>query len=107
MPWRTTTWGSSYKDQGKLGEAIASFRRALTLKLDSAETYSNLAGALMDQGRLDEAVAGFRRILTLKPDFAGAHSNLLFCLNYLPHISQQEIYRAISAMGRAGCKDAA
>jgi predicted O-linked N-acetylglucosamine transferase (SPINDLY family) len=85
--------GIIFKDQGKLGEAIASFRQALSLNLDSAETYSNLAGSLMEQGRLDEAVANFRRALAVKPDFAGVHSNLLFCLNYLPHISQQEIYQ--------------
>jgi protein O-GlcNAc transferase len=84
--------GIIFKDQGKLGKAVASFRQALTLKRDFAETYSNLAGALMDQGRLDEAVANFRRAITLRPDFAGAHSNLLYSLNYLPHISQQEIY---------------
>jgi len=84
--------GIIFKDQGKLGKAVASFRQALTLKRDFAETYSNLAGALMDQGRLDEAVANFRRAIALRPDFAGAHSNLLYSLNYLPHISQQEIY---------------
>ncbi len=73
-----------FKAQGKLDEAVSSFRRALALKPDFAEAHSNLGSALKDQGKLDEAVASFRQALIVKPDFAAAHSNLLSCLNYLP-----------------------
>ena len=56
MPRRTTTW-ACLKEQGKLDEAIACFRRALELKPDVAETHSNLGVALKEQGKLDEAIA--------------------------------------------------
>ena len=64
------------KDQGKLDEAVACYRRALELKPDFAEAHNNLGVALKDQGKLDEAVACYRRALELKPDFAEAHNNL-------------------------------
>ena len=60
------------KDQGKLDEAVACYRRALELKPDYAEAHNNLGNALKDQGKLDEAVACYRRALELKPDFAEA-----------------------------------
>ena len=64
------------KDQGKLDEAVACYRRALELKPDYAEAHDNLGNALKDQGKLDEAVACYRRALELKPDYAEAHNNL-------------------------------
>ena len=64
------------KDQGKLDEAVACYRRALELKPDYAEAHNNLGIALKDQGKLDEAVACYRRALELKPDYAEAHNNL-------------------------------
>ena len=76
MPRRTTTWAIALKDQGKLDEAVACYRRALELKPDYAEAHNNLGNALKDQGKLDEAVACYRRALELKPDFAEAHNNL-------------------------------
>ena len=57
------------KDQGKLDEAVACYRRALELKPDFAEAHNNLGIALSDQGKLDEAVACYRRALELKPDY--------------------------------------
>ena len=61
MPRPTTTWAIALKDQGKLDEAVACYRRALELKPDYAEAHSNLGNALKDQGKLDEAVACYRR----------------------------------------------
>ena len=46
----------SLKDQGKLDEALACYRRALALKPDFAAAHNNLGNTLMDQGKLDEAV---------------------------------------------------
>jgi len=84
--------GLTLHEQGNLDEAVNSYRRALTLKPDYAEVLNNLGFTLQTQTKLDEAVACYHRALTLKPDFATAHQNLLFCLNFLPQISQQEIY---------------
>jgi hypothetical protein len=64
------------KDQGKLDEAVACYRRAVELKPDFAEVHNNLGEALKGQGKLDGAMACYRRALELKPDFAEAHWNL-------------------------------
>ncbi|MFC1845281.1 sulfotransferase, partial [Thermodesulfobacteriota bacterium] len=62
--------------QGKLQEAIASFRQAISLSLDSAELYNNLGNALRDFGEMDEAVTCFDKAIALKPDFVEAHNCL-------------------------------
>ena len=64
------------KEQGKLDEAVACYRRALELRPDYAEAHNNLGVAFKDQGKLDEAVACWRRALELEPDYAEAHGNL-------------------------------
>ena len=48
--------------------------------------------ALMRQGRLAEAEAALRHALALRPDFALPHSNILFCLNYRPDVSAEDIF---------------
>ena len=68
--------GNVFKDQGKLDEAAACYRRAVKLKPDFAEAHSNLGDVFMDQGKPDEAAACYRRTLDLKPDHAKAHNNL-------------------------------
>jgi predicted O-linked N-acetylglucosamine transferase (SPINDLY family) len=85
--------GLTLHEQVKFDEAIASYRRALTLKPDYAKAYNNLGVTLCRQVKLNEAIACYHRALTLQPDFVRAHQNLLFYLNYLPHVSQQEIYQ--------------
>ena len=56
--------GNVLKDQGKLDEAIASYRQALTLKTDYAEAYNNMGVALKDQGKLHDAIASYRQALS-------------------------------------------
>jgi hypothetical protein len=68
--------GVVFKDQGKVDEAIACYRRALQLKPDYAEAHTNLGTALCDQGRLDESIACHRRALHLKPDSGATYNNL-------------------------------
>ena len=63
MPWQ---------NQGKLEEAIASYRQALRLKPDYAEAHNNLGIVSEGQGKLEEAIASYRRRLRLKPDYAEA-----------------------------------
>lgn len=85
---------ATLKGLGRLDEAEDSCRRALQIKPDSAEAHGNLGSILKDMGRLDDAEASCRRALQINPDFAGARSNLLFCLDYHPDRSAEEIYRA-------------
>lgn len=62
--------------QGKLDEAIASFREALKIKPDLAAAHSNLGLALQSQGKTDEAIESFNRALKLSPDLVETRLNL-------------------------------
>jgi len=84
--------GKILQELGKPNEAAVSYRRALTLQPDYVDAHNNLGNAHLAQGKLDEAIASFQRALALKPDSVKAYSNQLLCLNYLPDISQKEIY---------------
>ena len=56
-------------------EALASYDKAIALKPDFAEAYSNRGNALMDLKRPEEALASYERAIALKPDYAEAHYN--------------------------------
>ena len=94
MPTAHNNLGNALKDQGKLDEAVACYRRALELKPDFAEAHNNLGNALKDQGKLDEAIACYRRALELKPDYAEAHSNLLCTLQYCAGVTPAALAEA-------------
>ena len=68
--------------QGKLKEAVQAFDKAIQLKPDSAEAYSNRGNALKELGQVehavasyDDAVASYDKAIQLKPDFAEAYYN--------------------------------
>src|SRR5262249_23516605 len=56
-------------------EALASYDKAITLKPDYAEAYSNRGAALMELARPMEALASYDKAIALKPDYAEAYSN--------------------------------
>ena len=64
------------KDQGKLDEAVACYRRALELKPDFAEAHGNLGSALEEMGDLQGAEDSFRAALRHNSRFAFAHYKL-------------------------------
>ena len=68
--------GSLLKSQGRLDEAVASYRNALAINPNYAEAHNNLGIALKAQGKLDEAIASYQRAIAINPDYAEAHFNL-------------------------------
>ena len=78
--------------QGKLDEAVASYREALRLRPDYPEALFNLNLVLGKQGLIDDSIACVRRAIALKPDDAGVHSGLLLSLVYLPEAEPQAIF---------------
>jgi tetratricopeptide (TPR) repeat protein/2-polyprenyl-3-methyl-5-hydroxy-6-metoxy-1,4-benzoquinol methylase len=68
--------GLALQEQGRLDEAIACYRDALSLDPTLAAAQYNLGTALQAQGRLDEAVASYRAAISLRPDYAKAFANL-------------------------------
>ncbi|MBP5973990.1 tetratricopeptide repeat protein, partial [Brasilonema sp. CT11] len=68
--------GLALYNQGKLDEAIASYRKALQIDPNYATAHNNLGYALKNQGKLDEAIASYRQALQIDPNYAAAHNNL-------------------------------
>jgi predicted TPR repeat methyltransferase len=56
--------------------AIASYRRAITLKPGFASAHNNLGIALQRQGKLEDAAASYQKAISIKPGYADAHKNL-------------------------------
>lgn len=67
--------GAVLLGQGKLQDAIESYDKAIQIKPDFAEAYSNRGIALKEIGQLDEAVESYDKAIQIKPDFADAYSN--------------------------------
>jgi len=84
--------GTALRDLGQLGAAVESFHQALALKPDFTEAHNNLGNTLQDLGELDAAMECYRKALELRPDYADAYGNLLFCLNYHPDLSAEDIF---------------
>jgi len=68
--------GRLCQDDGRLAEAEAHYRRALSLKPDHAKAHNNLGAVLQMQGQLQAAVESYRRALVLDPSLPQANQNL-------------------------------
>ena len=68
--------GLALAGRGRIGEAIAHFRKALEIPPESAAVHNNLGLALAARGRIGEATAHYQRALEIQPDNADAHNNL-------------------------------
>jgi tetratricopeptide (TPR) repeat protein len=71
-----STFADALRDQGKLDEAIASYRRALDFKPNFTMALNNLGDALNRRGSHDEAALCYRKAIDLNPNLPDAHYNL-------------------------------
>ena len=62
--------GASLEQSHKLKEAIAAYRRALSLEPDNLDTERGLASALLSDGQLDEALKILNEIVAAEPQDA-------------------------------------
>ena len=62
--------------QGRFDPAIAAYQKAISLRPDFAQAYSNMSTPLMYLKRHEEAVAAGKKGLSLRPDSAVSHYNL-------------------------------
>ena len=68
--------GASNAALQRLDAAINSYKHALKIKPDHAESYNNMGTILKDRGDLDMAINSFKQALKIKPDYAEAYYNL-------------------------------
>ncbi len=75
-----TGLGSRYQSQGRVEEAIAAYRQALSVRPDDAETLNNIGNVLYARGEAAEAIDSYQKAIRLDPNHADAHNNLANCL---------------------------
>ncbi|HDR9175346.1 TPA: tetratricopeptide repeat protein [Burkholderia vietnamiensis] len=68
--------GNMLRESGRLDDAIAHYRRAVTLRPDYPEAHNNLGNALRDAGDPTAAMASCARAIELRADYAQAYNNL-------------------------------
>ena len=66
--------GIVLQEMGRLDEAEAIYKKAITLKPDH-KVHNNLGIVMQELGRLDEAESIYKKAITLKPDFIQAIKN--------------------------------
>lgn len=62
--------------QGKLDEAISTYRQAIALSHHSAWSYYGLGKVLFEVGRRDEALACFQKAIEINPNFSWAYHSV-------------------------------
>ncbi len=68
--------GAAYMALGRISDAEACYRHALTLRPTYAEAHYNLGNVFMKQGHLGEAITCYQRTLQLQPNRPSALVNL-------------------------------
>jgi len=68
VPDALNVLGLVHRSQGRPGEALDAFRRAVDARPDYVEALSNLAAATLEHGDLSSAGRHFERLIDLRPD---------------------------------------
>ena len=68
--------GAALAKQGKTDDAIAEYRKTISLNPKMAAAYNNLGVELEKKGKIDEAKAQYRKALQADPKNEDAKSNL-------------------------------
>jgi len=66
----------SYHAQGKPGEAMAHFEKALLIDPNQVQVHSSLGVYYLEAGRMNDSLEHLKRALEIQPDFGDAHYNI-------------------------------
>ena len=80
--------GNALQENGRVGEALQHYRKALRIQPAFAEAHANLGNALAAQGKPEEAVTHYTEALRLRPSFANAHNSLGSALDDLGRLDE-------------------
>ena len=72
----------------KSGEAVGAYQRAIALRPDFAEAYTNLGNVLQGKEAFEEALEAYRQALSLRPGLAEAHANMGAALESLGRLKE-------------------
>ncbi len=68
--------GETLQGEGKIGEAIVAYKRAIEVNPNYFGTYHNLGDLYQQKHKLDEAVSSYQMAIEQNPGFAWSHHNL-------------------------------
>jgi len=68
--------GTDFSNKGKLDEAVAEFKKAVSINPSLIEAYLNLGIVYVRKGMLDEAIAEWKKAVAINPNLTDAHLNL-------------------------------
>jgi tetratricopeptide (TPR) repeat protein len=74
--------------QGKLEDAIRSYKRVLELEPKHADACFNLAYSLRLNGELNSAIDAYKRVIKINPKSAAAYNNLAFVLRMVDRLEE-------------------
>jgi Tfp pilus assembly protein PilF len=99
--WALDYWsaGNAYQQMGRLPEAEAEHRKALTLDPRNSEIWTNLGVDQYGSGRLHEAAESFRKAIALPGCGGSAYYDLAMCELQLhePAHARQHLEQAVRA----------
>ncbi|KAG8054227.1 hypothetical protein GUJ93_ZPchr0001g30703 [Zizania palustris] len=72
--------GNTFKEAGRVSEAIQDYFHAATIRPTMAEAHANLAAAYKDTGLAEAAIVSYKQALQIRQDFPEATCNLLHTL---------------------------
>ena len=93
-----SNFGISLRNQGKLPEATAAFRRAIEAAPNFCEAYDDLGGVLWQQRDFAGASSEFDMAVQCNRNFASAHNNLGIAMLYYKHDLDQGIVQFRAAI---------
>ncbi len=79
--------GLALMQEGRYGQADASFARALEIHPGCTSAYNNRGNGFAARGEFREAVEDYQRAIRIRPDFADAHYNLGIALIHLKDLA--------------------
>jgi len=93
---------------GRLTEAESILLDLIQQQPSMFEAHNNLGNVYLALGKSNAAMRCFRKTLEINPVLTSAYSNILFCMNYLPQYTQDDILKfALEWSGKlAGCTQA-
>ena len=68
--------GNLHSEEKNFSEAIACYRRVLSLLPDHVEAMNNMGLALLEQRKIDDAIMSFKQVVAVRPDCVAAYYNL-------------------------------
>ncbi|MBD3344378.1 MAG: tetratricopeptide repeat protein [Chitinivibrionales bacterium] len=91
--------GTLMREQHHLDESVMCYKKAIGYNPRSVMALNNCGEALQESGCIDEAESLYDKALQIDPHCEIAYGNKIYCMNYNPRYSPQQIFEAHQRWG--------